>query len=232
MPSTTSTVPEASTQHVASPLCPALGGRAVQAAGPPVPIRCRERQLVGGLVVPWISYEHGGHSAFGTVDAVRAQQALAERLCQVCGEQLEERFCLAVRPMDVRVGFAPEPALHPECLAYSKQRCPMLNGTATTYRASSMLARHPAGRPCDDLNCPCLEAVPDEGHSARSGRPADDFDAWMIDTSHYRIKTAPDRPHVLLGVDLAVPVLRIRPIRRNPQPELDRLLALFSALGL
>lgn len=227
-----STIVEASSQHPAPPPCPASGRRAVQAAGPSVPIRCRSRQLVGGLVVPWISFQHGGHSAFGTIDAVRAQQALTERLCQVCGEELEERFCLAVRPMDVRVGFASEPALHPECLAYSKLRCPMLNGSAATYRTSSSLARHPAGRPCDDPSCPCLEVAPDQGHSARSGRPADDFDAWMIDSAHYRIKTAPDRPNVLLGVDLAVPVLRVRAIRRNPRPELDRFRALISALGL
>ncbi|MCM2430920.1 cell envelope biogenesis protein OmpA [Streptomyces sp. RKAG337] len=198
----------------------------------PTPIRCNSRPRVGGLVVPWISYEHGGHATFGTIDPVKAHRALAHRLCQVCGQRLEERFCLAVRPMDVRIGFAPEPALHPECLAYSKQQCPMLSGAAATYRTSSATAKHPAGRPCDDPGCSCPKIAPDEGHSARSGRPADDFDAWMIDIANYRLKKGPRQPNVLLGLDLAVPVLRIRPIRRNPRPDVAELLTLVRSLGL
>lgn len=194
----------------------------------PTPIRCSSRPRVGGLVIPWISYEHGGHATFGTLDPIKARRALVHHLCQVCGERLEERFCLTVRPMDVRIGFAPEPALHPECLAYSKQQCPMLNGTAATYRTSSATA----GRPCDEPGCSCPKIAPDEHHSVRSGRPADDFDAWIIDIANYRLKTEPKQPNVLLGLDLAVPTLRIRPIRRNPRPELAQLLAQFRNLGL
>lgn len=221
-------VPAPSVQQHSPARCPVPSRRTEAAAAPR---RCSTRPRVGGLVVPWISYQHGEHAMFGTVDPVKASRALTHRLCQICGQQLDERFCLAVRPMDVRVGFAAEPALHPECLAYSKQHCPMLNGTAAAYRTTSAAITHPAGRPCNDPGCPCPEIIgPDEGHAARSGRPADDFDAWMIDISNYRIKSAPGRPRVLLGVDLDVPVLRIRPIRRTPRPELDRLRALVSAV--
>ncbi|MFF2378402.1 cell envelope biogenesis protein OmpA [Streptomyces xiamenensis] len=207
--------------------CPVSNERS---EAPFIPSRCASRPRVGGLVIPWVSYQHGEHAMFGTVDPIKARRALTHRLCQICGEQLDERFCLAVRPMDVRIGYAPEPALHPECLAYSKQHCPMLNGTAPTYRTTPVATTHPAARPCDEPGCPCPKVATDEGHSVRSGRPADDFDAWMIDISNYRIKSAAGRPGVLLGVDLDVPVLRIRPIRRTPRPELDQLRSLMNAV--
>ncbi|MEU5417762.1 cell envelope biogenesis protein OmpA [Streptomyces sp. NPDC020667] len=204
---------------------------------PPVPVRCLGRPRVGGLVVPFTSYEHNGSAAFGTVDPRRRAQALLHRLCQICGEQLEERICLAVRPMDVRAGFAPEPALHPECLVYSAKGCPMLNGAATVYRGSAVTINHPAGRPCDDPACPCPRIGPDDHHELRSGRPADDWDSWMIPHTSYRLKRDPQQPKVLLGLDLDVPVLRVRPLRRNPRPRLDaaqaeQLLAALRELGL
>ncbi|MBV9026204.1 MAG: cell envelope biogenesis protein OmpA [Streptomycetaceae bacterium] len=195
-------------------------------------MRCAARPQVGGLVVPWISYEHGGRAAFGSLDPIRRAKAFLHRLCQVCGERLEERICLVVRPMDVREGVAPEPGLHPECLAYSKKQCPMLNGGAATYRRTPVSAKHPAGRPCDDPACPCPKITSDDAHHLRAGRPADDFDAWMIAAAHYRLKTDPANPNHLLGIDLNVPVLRVRPIRKNPRPDAEELLATLRALGL
>ncbi|TLQ39278.1 cell envelope biogenesis protein OmpA [Streptomyces marianii] len=191
----------------------------------PVPVRLLHRPRVGGLVVPFISYAHGGHALFGSVNPLRRAEALLCRLCQICGHRLEERFCLAVRPMDVRAGAAPEPGLHPECLAYSTAACPMLNGAVSEYRSTSATTSHPAGRPCGDPSCPCPRIASDAQHEIRSGRPADDWDSWMIRGSHYRLKRDPDRPHLLgglLGVDLDVPVLRVRPLRRTPSPRLDR----------
>ena len=187
----------------------------------PVPLRCSGRPRVGGLVVPWVSYQHGGHAVFGSIDPIRRALALVYQLCQICGQGLEERICLVVRPMDVRAGFAPEPGLHPECLAYAAKGCPMLNGTAATYRRSPAAAGHPAGRPCDDPSCPCPRIAPGDDHEVRSGRPADDYDSWMIAPTSYRVKQAPQQPGTLLGLDLDVPVLRVRPLRRTPRPRLD-----------
>jgi hypothetical protein len=93
---------------------------------PPYPARCRARPRFGGLVAPWISFQHGGHVAFGVFDPARRDRVLSHGLCQICGQPLEERVCLVVRPMDVRAGYVAEPALHPECLAYSRKQCPML----------------------------------------------------------------------------------------------------------
>jgi len=201
---------------------------------PAVPVRLLGLRRVGGLPVPWISFEHGGHAAFGTIDPRKRLKALAEMLCQVCGQPLEERICLVVRPLDVRELCAPEPGLHPECVVYAKAQCPMLNGTSTHYRRRAAIETHPAGQPCDDPTCPCPVSLPGPDHEVRSGRIADDFDSWMIDRHAYALKWSQGDPPVLLGVDLDVPVLRKRPVRRAPltaeqQELLDQLRALFGS---
>lgn len=196
-----------------------------------IPQRCARRPLAGGLVVPWVSLIHGGHAAFGSLDADRARTAFLRRWCQICGQPLDERCFLIVRPADVTQGVSPEPALHPECLPYTAAHCPMLNGTATHYRRSPVLASHPAGRPCTDPSCPCPSRSPDEGHTARSGSPADRYEAWMIRTRNYRLVFPPDRPDVPSGISVDVPVLRKRVLRTaNLTPEQQHLMDLWHAL--
>ncbi|MET8411721.1 cell envelope biogenesis protein OmpA [Streptomyces sp. NPDC005195] len=179
----------------------------------PIPQRCMRRPLSGGLVVPYVSFVHGGRAAFGSLDAEHARAAFLGRLCQICGERLEERCYLIVRPADATRGTSPEPALHPECLPYTAVRCPLLNGTATHYRDRPVLAGHPAGRPCTDPSCPCPFPAPDDGHTARSGAPADRYEAWMIHTRSYRLTGPADRPGVISGISTNVPVLRRRLLR-------------------
>ncbi|GAB1331782.1 cell envelope biogenesis protein OmpA [Streptomyces sennicomposti] len=197
----------------------------------PIPQRCARRPLAGGLVVPWVSLIHGGHAAFGSLDAERARTAFLHRLCQICGQHLDERCFLIVRPADVTQGCSPEPALHPECLPYAAAHCPMLNGTATHYRQRPVLASHPAGRPCTDPSCPCPSLSPDEGHAARSGSPADRYEAWMIHTRNHRLVFPPDRPDVPSGISLDVPVLRRRVLRTAQlTAEQERLMGLVRSL--
>ncbi|WP_331732657.1 cell envelope biogenesis protein OmpA [Streptomyces sp. NBC_00989] len=201
---------------------------------PAIPQRCAHRPLAGGLIVPWVSLIHNGHAAFGSLDAERALRAYRDRLCQICGHELDERCFLIVRPSDQARCYSPEPALHPECLPYSAAHCPMLNGTATHYRRHPVLARHPAGRPCTDPSCPCPSRGPDAGHTARSGSPADRYEAWMISTADYRLVVQPDAPGVPAGISLAVPIRRKRLLREAALPEnTAHLLELLrSALGL
>ncbi|MFF3313841.1 cell envelope biogenesis protein OmpA [Streptomyces sp. NPDC002952] len=176
----------------------------------PIPQRCARRPLSGGLVVPHVSLIHDGHAAFGSLHAERALTAFTRRLCQICGERLEERCFLIVRPADAVRGISPEPALHPECLPYTAARCPMLNGTLTHYRSRAVLTGHPAGRPCTDPSCPCPSRSPNQGHSARSGARADQYEAWMIHTRSYRLIGPDDQPGVIDGISTDVPVLRKR----------------------
>ncbi|MCX4919843.1 cell envelope biogenesis protein OmpA [Streptomyces sp. NBC_00687] len=180
----------------------------------PIPQRCARRPLSGGLVVPYVSVIHGGHAAFGSLHAERARTALLQGLCQICGERLEERCFLIVRPADAVRGISPEPALHPECLPYTAAHCPMLNGTVTHYRSRAVLTGHPAGRPCADPTCPCPSSAPDQGHIARSGARADHYEAWMIHTRNYRLTGPDDQPGVIDGISSDVPVLRRRLLRK------------------
>ncbi|MFJ7416452.1 cell envelope biogenesis protein OmpA [Streptomyces sp. NPDC098077] len=181
-------------------------------AQPPVPMRCAGRPTLGGLVIPWITLHAGGRYLFGALDKDRRDRALVERRCQVCGQSLDERICLAVRPADVHAGYTAEPGMHPECLAYSVRACPMLSGETTRYRAT------PASSG--------LPGVAEAGNGPRAGRPADAFDAWWITPRSYCVKTDPEHPGQLLGLDLDVPVLRKRLIRPAAGPDLDSLLAL------
>ena len=144
---------------------------------PAIPVRCLAQPLAGGLVVPWVSLIHNGHADFGSLDADRARRAFLQHLCQICAQPFQKRFFVIVRPADQQQGYSPEPALHPECQPYTAANCPMLNGTATHYRSRPVLATHPAGRPCTDPSCPCPELTPDQGHSARNGRPAEQYEA-------------------------------------------------------
>ncbi|MDN3029437.1 cell envelope biogenesis protein OmpA [Streptomyces sp. S.PB5] len=136
-----------------------------------------------------------------------------------------------VRPADVLKGSSPEPALHPECLPYTAAHCPMLNGTATHYRRSPVLASHPAGRPCADPACACPPRTTDESHTARSGSLADRYEAWMIHTRNHHLVFAPERPDVPSGISLDVPVLRRRVLRTAAlTPDQQHLMVLFNAL--
>ncbi|MFJ9662927.1 cell envelope biogenesis protein OmpA [Streptomyces griseoflavus] len=196
-----------------------------------IPQHCARRPLSGGLVVPWVSLIHGGHAAFGSLDAGRARTAFLRRLCQICGQLLDERCYLIVRPADAARGHSPEPALHPECLPYAAAHCPLLNGTATHYRRSPVLATHPAGRPCTEPSCPCPSRSPDEGHAARSGHLADRYEAWMIRTRTYRPVFTPGRPGAPIGISVDVPVLRRRLLRTATlTPVQQRLMDLLRPL--
>lgn len=199
----------------------------------PIPQRCAHRPVSGGLVVPYVSLIHNGHAAFGSLDADRARTALVQRLCQICGERLQERCFLIVRPADALRGVSPEPALHPECLPYTAAHCPMLNGTATRYRSRAMLAAHPAGRPCTDSSCHCPSRTPDHGHTARADARADRYEAWMIHTRNYRLTSPHGQPHVLPGISTHVPVLRRRVLRDAalPHEQHNLLTELRSFLG-
>lgn len=199
----------------------------------PIPQRCARRPLAGGLVVPYVTLIHDGHAAFGALDADRTLNAFRRRLCQVCAQPLDERCYLLVRPADVVKGCSPEPALHPECLPYTSRHCPMLNGTATHYRRTPVLATHPAGRRCTDPSCPWPPQPPDAGGTARRGSPADRYEAWMIHAHDYRLVPLADRPVVPLGISLDVPVLRKRVLRTaaltpEQQEQMDRWTALMN----
>ncbi|WP_328373007.1 hypothetical protein OG800_49500 (plasmid) [Streptomyces sp. NBC_00445] len=192
---------------------------------PAIPQMCAHRPRRGGLVVPYVSFEHNDAVAFGALDPRKRTRAFNSRLCQVCERPLHERFYVLVRPQDVSAGYAPEPGLHPPCLLYSERACPMLAGSAATYRQGGVITRHPAGRACDDPDCSCPVTAPSQEDDRRSGSEADDWDAWMLPLTDYRLRSSGGEP---VGIDLPSRPLRIRRVRVSPARE--RALALIAAL--
>lgn len=199
---------------------------------PPIPLRLADRPTVGGLVIPWISVQHADGSAhLGAVHGSRVDTCLNGRCCQTCGEHLGARVVLFARPADFARGYVAEPALHPECAAYSAKACPMVAGTMTHYRKN---APKVAGRPCDKPGCGCAGWVDTDGQDARAGADAEPWFAVWIRLADYR--TAVDQDGRLIGIALRdVTPLKVRPL--NPLAEqhkrmFDALVASRELLGI
>ncbi|WP_331731693.1 hypothetical protein [Streptomyces sp. NBC_00073] len=195
-------------------------------SAPAIPAACAHRPTHGGLVVPYVSFEHNGLPVFGGLDPGKRARAFENGLCQICARPLERLFYVLVRPQDVSVGYAPEPGLHPPCLMYSEKACPMLSGASATYRQGSVIARHPAGRPCDNPDCPCPATAPTVESQVRAGRKADDWDAWMLSTPQYELRRDADGKAV--GIQLPSDPKRIRRVRVSA--ERKRALDMIAAL--
>lgn len=204
---------------------------------PPVPVRLTGRPVVGGLAVPWISFHHAdGTAVLGVVDAGRQALCLTLRRCQACGQPLTSPLVLFARARDVAAGYITEPALHPECAAYSAVACPMLSGTMRRYRSAP---RPPRQERCGNPQCDCRAWKPDADSIYRAGHAAEDFAAIWIRLRDYRLGTHPgtDQPR---GVALTgTRILRIRPLaspathETGASPtEVFRLLELINSLGL
>jgi hypothetical protein len=105
-----------------------------------------------------------------------------------------------------------------------------------TYRAP----RCPHGndwRWCERLRASTANGPPrstphtDEGHAARSGSPADRYEAWMIHTRNYRLVSLPERPDAPSGISLDVPILRRRVLRTATlTPDQQHLMDLWNGL--
>ncbi|CAL9327799.1 hypothetical protein SUDANB56_00009 [Streptomyces sp. enrichment culture] len=193
-----------------------------------IPQRCARRPLAGGLVVPWVSLVHGGHAAFGSLDAERALAAFLRRLCQICCQPLDERcYLIAVRPTSSRA-VPPNRHSTPSACRTPPRTAPC----STAPRRTTAAARSwPATRPDARCTCPCPSRSPDEGHTARSGSPADRYEAWMIRTRTYRLVHPPGRPDAPAGISVDVPVLRTRVLRAAAlTPGQQHLMDLWNAL--
>jgi hypothetical protein len=139
---------------------------------PPIPQRCADRPVVGGLVVPYISLVADGRTRLGGTRGIRVAECVVRGLCQICGQPLTDRpiLFLATQTM-IDEGFSSEPALHPECAAYSVKACPMVAGRTATYN------RHPhdaTGQHCGVDGCECGGWTTAEG--GKAGEPAE---AWF-----------------------------------------------------
>lgn len=176
---------------------------------PPIPQRCARRPLVGGLVVPYISLVADGRAHLGGTRGSQVADCIANYKCQICSERLVDRpiLFLATQTM-IDEGFTGEPALHPECAAYSIKACPMVAGQMATYN------KHPhdqTGKPCDVQGCDCGGWVA-TGHP-KAGAPSEAwFKVWVRD---YAIGIREPGPVTVGNVTGAVfrgQIVKVRPI--------------------
>jgi hypothetical protein len=190
-----------------------------------IPVRLSGRPVIGGLAIPWVTTQHAdGTPVLGFIDPRRQTACLTDRLCQACGQQLGSPMVLMVRARDVLAGFVNEPALHPECAAYSAVACPMLAGMMARYRSAPRPARQER---CGNPSCQCRAWVTSGDRDLRAGRPREAFAAVWIDRSQYQVTASPagGAPPRLGLRDLRV--LTVRPVTPG-QP--DGWMTLSSAL--
>jgi hypothetical protein len=156
---------------------------------------------MGGLVVPYTTLRlPDGRWRFGAIDAARQTKAFNERLCQICGTDLDRRIVFAMRDTDLRELTSHEPGMHPECSAYSATACPMLAGRMSHYQAHPMAAQ---------LAALDLAFHGDPTTESRLGKPAP---AWSLAwTSGYRPYLHP-RTGQLAALILPEQLLRVRAI--------------------
>lgn len=141
----------------------------------PIPERCAARPVHQGLVVPYVSLTIDGEVKFGQTHGIRVAECIVNHLCQICGRSLGPKFVFLLAESMLAKRFSGEPALHPECAAYSTQACPMVGGRMRTYARAE---RDYTGKPCPDPACDCNGWVSDQHTNA--GRPAEPwFSAWF-----------------------------------------------------
>jgi hypothetical protein len=152
---------------------------------PPIPEWLTKQPTVGGLVVPWITPRTAdGRYLLGSVNANLAGFALQRRLCGVCGRSLKDdphlagRMMLLMRLCDVARRCSHEPALHPQCAAYTIAACPMVGGHLDHYRSTA--AR------LDSTMVPASDAAARRGSSAEAW-----FSVWL---SGYEVITDHGNP--------------------------------------
>lgn len=160
---------------------------------PAIPVWLAHLPTVGGLVVPWITPRTAtGRYLFGAVDHDRMNRCLISRWCGVCGRPLGERCVLLMRLSDLPRRCTNEPALHPQCSAYTTAACPMVAGRLDRYRTT------PIGGDTDTVQ---------GAESARYGAPAEPwFAVWL---RGYRVIA--NHGHLAASYADTEP-LRIRPV--------------------
>ncbi|MGF6886714.1 hypothetical protein ABIA39_004512 [Nocardia sp. GAS34] len=185
---------------------------------PPILARLHQAPAAQGLTIPFVTLCHHGRRApvWGGIDPARLHTVLSLRLCQICGQRLEDRVVVMLRPQDWLRGIAPEPGMHPECAHYSTRSCPVLSGRMSHHRPAATSARMTR---CTDPRCDCgLWKPPTAGsdEDVRAGKPIDAWYALWIDGDDYEIVHSPDGDRSLgaAGVRMrGVRVLGIRKVR-------------------
>lgn len=80
-----------------------------------------------GFPIPWFVAELAdGSRDFRVADAHKAERAVRNQLCWVCGERLGKFLAFVIGPMCVVTRVTSEPPCHQECAVFSALACPFL----------------------------------------------------------------------------------------------------------
>lgn len=172
---------------------------------PPIPARLADRPTVGGLVVPYISVSSGDRHILGSTHNRKRNECLIGRRCQTDGEPLGRRAVVLCTTTQLGRQWTQEPAMHPECAAYSIAACPMVNGQMASYRTGPP----PVDRlPCTEPGCNCGGWI-NETKGERDLGPVEPWhQVWLA-----AYDLAADPGGKLIGLSWANhPPLRVRPV--------------------
>lgn len=97
-----------------------------------MPPRLADRPQHGRFPVPFVTLVKDGRPDFRVQDVERRQQCADERLCQLCGQDLGERFVFAGWPGSLPNLTFGEAPMHADCCDWAWEVCPFLAGG--TYR--------------------------------------------------------------------------------------------------
>lgn len=174
----------------------------------PIPERLAGRPTVGGLVVPYITLRTSRGWHLGQVSEKHRLECVRDYRCQICGQRLDaDRFVLLVRQSDIQHRYSVEPAMHPECAAYSAQACPMVAGRMRHYRATP---RDTTTLTCPDPDCRCAVLAVDDSEEERAARDAEPWFSVWCRGSDYRLAASPDGK--LLGLHIPDQPLKQRTV--------------------
>jgi hypothetical protein len=184
---------------------------------PPIPATCANRPTIGGLVKPWVNVELAdGGIDFRGQHRTRAEQAITQRLCQVCGtklwpaSQLRQPIVLLGGPDQLQTLMFGEPPLHTECAAYTSRACPMIAGRMTHYPDRPRVMQGARGAVCPLPGCDCGGWVNHDTTPENAGQPAVPW--YAVYTTAYT--WARDQHGTLLALTAPTAVRAVRLVSR------------------
>jgi hypothetical protein len=97
---------------------------------PNVPARIRALPVDDrGYPVPWFVAQIDGKYDFRVMDGAKLYEAIAGKICWVCGQKLGVSLAFTIGPMCALNRTIAEPPSHRECAEFSIKACPFLNQT-------------------------------------------------------------------------------------------------------
>lgn len=106
---------------------------------PAIPERLKKLPVdARGYPVPWFVAEIDGKFDFRVMDGAKLYEAIAARLCWVCGEKLGVSLAFTIGPMCALNRTIAEPPSHRECAEFAIKACPFLNQTELKRNEAGM----------------------------------------------------------------------------------------------